>query len=149
RGEVLLAVRPQGNAVNAACLEGVTQGLAKLAATDLLCLLVIVRQQERNVEDGHDRVEAAEERSRSNRCFKRAELDALGHLALLAQLALREDLELDGAIGALLDELGDLFEMDMARLLGRLQVTDLGNEVSCPCRRSGHHGSDADHRYTL
>src|SRR5690606_1408177 len=145
RREVLLAIRPQRYAMNTTARERITKRLSKRTTANFLSLLVIVRQQERNVENGNDRVEAAEERRRGNRCLKRPKLDTFGHLALLAELALREDLEFHSAIGALRDESRNLFKVHMARLLCSLQVTNLRYEVCCPDGGNCRHTDDTCH----
>ncbi len=139
---MLLAVRPQGQADDAAGGEGIAQCLAEGTAADLLCGFGIVRQKEGDVEDRHQRVEAAEECGRCDGRLKRAELDAFGHLALLAELSLRENLELDGAVGALSHEGRDLLKQHVTRLLRGFQMADLGDEVRRPCRRCGRKTDD-------
>ena len=99
-------------------VEGVADGLAERSAADFLSLLVVLRKQIRNVEDRHRRIEAAEEGGGCHGALNGAQLHALGHFALRAELALRIDLELDLAVRAFLDQLGDLLEKDVARLLG-------------------------------
>ena len=96
---------------------------------------------ERRVEHGDDRHDLAERGEVVVAHGDRAGLDAVDHLADAAELGVREHLDLDAAVGALLDQLRDLVGVERLRRVGdadmRVAQPDLGRGVA---RRAG----DAD-----
>src|SRR5690606_31052837 len=95
-----------------------------------------------HVEDGHGAVERSQEGRRRNRALDDAELYAFVHLARLAELSGREELELHRAIGPFLHQVGNHLQALMPGLLRRFKMTDARRELLCLRDASGENRRD-------
>ena len=126
--EVLEAVVPEREAGDALGLELLEQRLADRAVGDLVQLGVVV-EDVRQVEDFEfAHAERPELGDRRREHLHRAELQRLHFLAVLVELAVRIDLDLDPALGALLGELLEVLGALALRRVDGDDVTELDDD---------------------
>ncbi len=106
-------------------LDALPQRIQRVAVVDRDQLLGVARPEERKVEDPEERIGADDIGGGQEAHLDGAELDALVDVVEGAELAAREDLDVDVAPVVRLDDLLHLVRPEVARIARRQEVTDL------------------------